>query len=149
MGLILGGIITIAVTAHAERVTYIAPEEVWEPKEVLIEVRTEWTAERIENEIDLQAEQYGVSAEVMRGVIRCESNGSTTIQSRHGRHDDSTVSYGDPTREQSFGLVQINLPAHKDVTYEQAIDPGFAVKFLAKNLKRNPGMWTCYRKLYL
>ena len=49
-------------------------------------------------------------------------------------------------REQSFGLVQIHLPAHRTITKEQALDPEFAIDFLAKNLAQGRGtMWSCYK----
>jgi len=49
-------------------------------------------------------------------------------------------------REQSFGLVQIHLPAHTNVSKEQALDPEFAIDFLAKNLAQGRGaMWSCYK----
>lgn len=52
-------------------------------------------------------------------------------------------------REKSYGLVQIHLPSHPNVSYTQATDPEFSVKFLAKNLSEGKGgMWTCYRKYY-
>lgn len=90
--------------------------------------------------INQKAEEYNVSADLMTKIISCESNFIENVQSRH--------LYKDGTREQSYGLVQIHLPAHPYVTYEQAIDPEFAVDFLAKNLSQNKGsMWTCYRLL--
>lgn len=140
MGLIFGGIITIAFQANAERVTYTAKEVVSEP-EVLIEVKIDWTIERIQQEVFDVAEEYGVSGEEMWNTILCESNGSTTIQSKHIRPDGS--------RELSFGLVQIHLPAHPNVSYEEAIDPQFSIRFMAENFaKGKQRMWTCWRELY-
>jgi hypothetical protein len=109
------------------------------PKVVLIEVRH--TAESIERKIEQIAEKYGVDAEVMKTVIDCESSGSTTIQSYHKRPDGS--------REQSYGLAQIYLPAHPTVTKEQATDPIFAIDFMAKQFsKGNQWMWSCYNDIY-
>lgn len=140
MGFIFGGIITIAFQANAERVTYTA-EEVWEPKEVLIEVDVEWTKERIRQEVLRKSTEYGVSFDQVWGTIMCESQGSTTIQSRHRRPDG--------TREQSFGLVQIHLPAHPNVSKEEAIDPEFAIRFIVENFAAGrQRMWTCWRQLY-
>lgn len=141
LGFIFGGIITIAFQANAERVTYTAEETVWEPKEVLIEVDVEWTEERIQQEVRERSAEYGVSFDQMWGTIMCESHGSTTVQSRHRRPDG--------TREQSFGLVQIHLPAHPNVSKEEAIDPEFAVTFMAENFAAGrQRMWTCWRQLY-
>jgi len=106
------------------------------PTEVLIEVRISWTLDRILEEIDNTAIQYGVSASEMRRVIKCESNFDPTIQSQH------ILSYG---REMSFGLVQIHIPAHPHVTIEQALDPAFAIDFMAKAFSQGKhSMWTCY-----
>ena len=38
-------------------------------------------------------------------------------------------------KERSYGLGQINLNAHPQITEEQAKDPGFAIDFVAKRLK--------------
>lgn len=105
-------------------------------KVALIEVYIDWTPERIAKEVDTVSEKYGVSAKLMSDIIACESQGSTTIQSYQKQP------YG---REKSFGLAQIHLPAHPNVTKEEATDPQFAIDFLGKNLKQNPNMWSCYK----
>lgn len=118
----------VAEVAHAEEI---------EPKEAQVEVIIQWTPERIEKELVSVAEKYEVSAQLMRDIIKCESNGSTTIQSHHTKHG---------VREQSFGLVQINLPSHPSVTYDDAINPAFALDFLGKHLAEgNAKMWSCYK----
>lgn len=54
--------------------------------------------------------------------------------------------YKDGTQELSFGLSQIHLPAHPDISKEQAEDPDFAIDFLMKNITQgNAKIWTCYR----
>jgi len=85
----------------------------------------------------------------MEGIIGCESRWNPTIQS-HWTYSDTNVprGYSPGDREQSFGLVQIHLPAHTDVSYSEAIDPEFSVKFLAENLAAGRhDMWSCYGKL--
>lgn len=115
---------------------YEAPKE---PTPPIVEPIV-WTKETIDDEIERVAHKYKVSAELMRTTIQCESGGSTTIQSRHRRPDGS--------REESYGLVQIYLPAHPHVSKEQAIDPVFAIDFLASNLAKGKGhMWTCIREM--
>ncbi len=95
-----------------------------------------------------KAEEYGVSAQNMLAVIGCESKFNPTIQSQHYYTEKNVPKgYNVGDREQSFGLVQIHLPAHPNVTKEQATDPEFAVDFLARNIKTNPNMWTCYSKV--
>ena len=83
---------------------------------------------------------------MMNTVVNCESQYVTDIQSKHRYKKDRPhegVVRGQ--REQSFGLVQIHLPAHPNVKMEQAVDPEFAIDFLAKNLAQGRGaMWSCY-----
>jgi len=63
--------------------------------------------------------------------------GSTTIQSRCIDKNGK--------RENSWGLVQINLDHNPQVTLEQALDPDFSLEFLASNLAQGRcKMWmTC------
>lgn len=131
LGIVGGlGIDTAQRTIGAEIVYAREPEA---PRVVLIETRIDWTPERIEKEINDQAQKYNRDPEYMKKVIECESMGSTTIQSYHIRKDG--------TREQSFGLSQIHLPDHPTVTKEQALDPSFAIEFMAKNLGKVK--WYC------
>lgn len=77
--------------------------------------------------------EYGVSSELMRKIIHCESSFNPLAVGDNGY---------------SFGLVQIHLPSHPQVTREQALDPEFAVTFLADKLSKNQGyLWTCYRMI--
>jgi hypothetical protein len=67
-------------------------------------------------------------------VIFCESQNNSKAIGDHGT---------------SFGLSQIHLPSHKDISKAQAFDPNFAVEFMAKEMsKGNSKIWTCYRNLY-
>ena len=124
---------------------YIIPEKGFTREEMqLIEklyiVQPSLTVQEL---IKVKGAEYHVSTRLMEEIINCESQGSTTVQSRHKYPTNKYAPAG--TREQSFGLVQIHLPAHKNITKEQAIDPVFATDFLAKNLKAGKGrMWSCY-----
>lgn len=84
------------------------------------------------------AENYDVSPKLMVSLINCENNDwDTTLQSK-------IVKKG--VREKSYGLAQINLPANKDVTKEQATNPDFALDFMASNIaKGKANMWSCYK----
>ena len=76
------------------------------------------------------AEKYDVSASLLDHVIFCESGGNPKAIGDHNT---------------SFGLVQIHLPAHKDITKDQAFDPAFSIEYLAKEISENHGsMWTCF-----
>ena len=94
------------------------------------------------NELVLQySKEYDVSATQMKNIMNCENPEQIpTLQSRFTKKGK---------REQSYGLVQINLPAHKDITYAQAIDPEFSISFLAEQLSKGNGkIWSCYRARY-
>ena len=72
----------------------------------------------------------------MTGIIECESSFNPLAKNI-------------TSKESSYGLVQINLKAHKHITIEQATNPDFAIEFLAKNLAEKRGkMWyTCFKKV--
>lgn len=88
--------------------------------------------------VHLKAEQYGVSADLMISIINCENRDwNPSLQ--------SYAKYKNGSREQSYGLAQIHLPAHPSISYEQATNPEFSIDFLAKNLAEGrASMWSCY-----
>lgn len=92
------------------------------------------------------AAQYNVSPSLMFKIINCENvNRIPTLQSglRYTRdHPEWGVKAGQ--RELSYGIVQIHLPSHPTVTYEQATDPDFSIHFLAKGLVDGVS-WSCNR----
>lgn len=48
----------------------------------------------------------------------------------------------------SFGVFQIHLPAHREITREQAMDPLWASRWAAGQfIAGNARIWTCYRML--
>lgn len=80
------------------------------------------------------AAQYHVSAKKLLKTMNCESSLNIEAVGDHGH---------------SFGLSQIYLPAHKNITQEQAKNPVFATEFMASNFaKGNAGMWTCARRFH-
>lgn len=85
----------------------------------------------------------------MSSIIGCESGWDYTIQSKHTYHEKNVPKgYQVGDTEQSYGLVQIHLPAHPSIKKEDAINPEFAIDFLAKNLKAGKAnMWTCAKQL--
>ena len=87
----------------------------------------------LSDKIEQLADNYSVSSITMKKVISCESDYDTQAVGDHGH---------------SFGLVQINLPSHPEITKEQALNEDFAIDYLAKNLASGKGrMWSCYRHL--
>ena len=79
------------------------------------------------------ANKYQVSRETIMKIITCESNFNPQAKNI-------------TSKESSYGLAQINLKVH-NITIEQATNPEFAIRFLAKNLSENrSNMWFyCYR----
>lgn len=84
----------------------------------------------IDEKIDIYAEKHNVSASLMKKVIYCESS-----------YNPKAVGDGGT----SFGLSQIHLPAHQEVTKEQAFNEDFAIEFMAKAFSQGQfRMWSCY-----
>ena len=98
----------------------------------------EWNEETLELLIRYKAEEYGVDPEKALKVAMCESKLNHTIQSYHIRPDG--------TREDSWGLWQIHLPAHTTVTREMAVDPIESTEWAMEHLSKGRWwMWTCSR----
>lgn len=77
---------------------------------------------------------YGVSRTELYGTLKCESGLSPSAVGDSGA---------------SYGIAQINLPSHPNITKEQALDPKFAVRFAAKEFAAgNQSAWTCWKLLY-
>lgn len=76
---------------------------------------------------------YDVKSDILSKVIFCESS-------------DNSQAIGD--KGHARGLVQIHDVYHSEITDEQAFDPEFSVKFLAKKISEGKGHeWSCWRKL--
>lgn len=94
----------------------------------------------IDEMIQTSADKHGVDGKVMRQVLMCESTLNPKAEGDHGINGTATT---------SWGIAQIHLPAHPEITKEQALDPKFAINWTAKEMAAGRGyMWTCYRKLY-
>jgi len=95
-----------------------------------------WTPEAVELLIRHKAQEYGVDAEKAVSVAKCESHLNYDIQSYHIRPDG--------TREDSWGVWQIHLPAHPTVTREMATDPIWATEWAMEHLSKGHwSMWSC------
>lgn len=85
------------------------------------------------------ASEYHLDLKKFDGTIQCESGWNPTVQS----------AYKTPSNEleDSWGLVQINLEENPTVTKQEALDPEFALQFMAKEwVDGNASHWTAYRK---
>lgn len=89
--------------------------------------------EEVEKLIKPLAEKYNVSSYQMMRTVQCES-GFKNIQS-------NIIKNG--IREPSFGLAQIHLPSNPTITKEMALDPNFALEFMAKEFS-NGNSWKWY-----
>lgn len=82
--------------------------------------------------------EFNVSAYRMQETLKCEDD--TFAFDRQSNY------YTSKGREESYGVAQINLPSHKDISYSQAIDPDFAVKYMASEFAQGRAyQWSCYR----
>lgn len=87
-----------------------------------------------------EADTYGINTKQFLGTIQCESAWDPTKQSEF---------YKNGKREESYGIAQINLPAHLDVTYDQATDGMWSINWAARQFSiGNAKIWTCWRNMY-
>lgn len=79
-------------------------------------------------------------------TINCEDKDwDPNLQSELTYKSGNRWGFAGGTQEKSYGLVQIHLPDHKDITKEQATDPDFALNYIAEHLGRDDS-WSCYKK---
>lgn len=93
--------------------------------------------------IEEKARFYGADPAKMRATIECETAGTwdTTIQ--------SYARYKGGTREKSYGLSQIHLPAHPHVSHKEATTPEYAITFMAQHFgENNAQIWSCYKQMF-
>lgn len=86
---------------------------------------------------------YGLNQEHFVATIQCESGFDAQTQSFVLDPD------GPNGHEDSWGIVQIHLPAHPDITREQAQDAAFSLQWMAQQWRDDKAyMWSCWRMLY-
>lgn len=101
----------------------------------------------IKEKVTDYATKYKVPVSEMWRVIDCENPSlDPKMQSKYiYKKDRPSEGVKAGEQERSFGLVQIHLPAHPSISYEEATDVDFSLEFLAKNLSEGNGkIWTCY-----
>lgn len=77
------------------------------------------------------------------GTMQCESMGFQNIQSKVPKKN------GPNGREDSWGVPQIHLPAHPNITRTQAMDVRFAIDWAGKQFALGrERMWSCYTLKY-
>lgn len=83
--------------------------------------------------IEAYAVKYGVDSHSLTSTLACES----------GYNADAVGDKGT-----SFGVAQIHLSAHPEVSREQALDPLWSIDWAAKMFAAGrASMWTCYNML--
>lgn len=93
----------------------------------------------IVEKIELASDKYGVSYQELYLTIKCESE-FQNVQSRIVKNGK---------REESYGIVQINLPTHPSITKEQALDVSFSIDWMAYQFSLgNQKKWTCWRNVF-
>lgn len=75
----------------------------------------------------------GVDADTATRIANCESGYDPLIKGDHGK---------------SYGLWQIYLPAHPEITKEQALDPTWSTMWAMTQMQGGKySLWSCYRML--
>lgn len=92
-----------------------------------------WTKESLKDFAATVAKDNGLHVPRFLATIRCESVWNPNAVGDGGK---------------SFGLVQIHLPSHPNVSKEEALNPVFAINFMAEMWKNDRAyLWSCWRKL--
>ena len=102
--------------------------------------KTKWVKSDIVEMLAYKAIENNISPKYLIALADCESSLIPDIQSKY------IQSYG---REKSFGLFQIHVKAHKDVSIEEAKDPIFNTEWAIREIKEGkaPRHWVhCHKK---
>lgn len=115
------------------------------PQELL---KKDYTKAELVQKVYKYAEDYHVKPKTMLDIINCENKEwDTDLQSGLKYKQGNRWKQPAGSREKSFGLAQIHLPDNKQVTYEEATDPDYALDFMASNISKGRAtMWSCYKK---
>src|SRR3990167_114172 len=90
------------------------------------------------NVVYQKAKVYGVSGYQMERTIECESR-FNNIQS---------TAYKNGVREDSWGIAQIHLPSHSEVSRLEAMNEEFAIEWMAQNFNNPYVTWYAYSRKY-
>lgn len=128
--------------------TVYAVTQVTPPPSPIIEVIKLPAPLTVEQLVQKYATLYKVSSAKMMETIRCENRDlKPALQSGlYYQFSDPKRGIKIGERERSYGLVQIHLPDHPEVSYEQATDPEFSIEFMAKKFSQGRAYeWSCYK----
>lgn len=83
--------------------------------------------------ISRYSDVYGISSSTLLSILRCESQLNPKAIGDYGT---------------SFGIAQIHLPDHPEVTKLEAFDPQFAIPWTAQKISTGQiKLWSCAVKL--
>lgn len=113
------------------------------PVEVIETREKTWTPRDVEVLAENTARLHGISVYTFVETMKRESAGFTVIDGQ------SYIPANGPNgREDSWGVAQIHLPSHPEITREQAQDPEWALEWAANEFKNGrASKWTEYRHL--
>lgn len=98
----------------------------------------------IQERVQFYADKYQLSAKKTKELFKTIEN-----ESGFDPNAESGIISADGTPEQSFGVAQIHLPDHPDISKAEALDPEFALDFMAREFKAgHEWLWSCWRALY-
>lgn len=120
----------------------VTPSVIEYTSKIVPEAKAEIPELSLVERVVVYAKQYGVDPLLMVKLIDCETAGTwkEDVQSNYKYKKGALKGQ----RELSFGLAQIHLPDHKEITKAQAKDIDFALDFMAGNIKDgNIGIWSC------
>lgn len=108
---------------------------------------TEEVSESLDDKITRYARKYGISEARFRALVLCENRSLDPT-----KQSDLYYQFSDPRRgiiigerERSYGLLQIHLPDHPDVSYSQAIDPDYSLNWGAQRISVGWTKWSCWK----
>lgn len=114
----LGNLITIPI--HEATVTPVTVQQ------------QGWTTGSLKTFASSTAIEYGLNVILFMKVITCESHWNPTAISQTG----------------DYGVSQINLHFHPDISQAEAFDPKFSIQWMAQQwLHGNAYYWVCYNEL--
>jgi hypothetical protein len=123
---------SVTTTTVLPTMPIVIEQRVEEPKAELNSTST------VRSYIEEEAIKKGVDPKLATSISDCES-GFVPQQSKH------LTKTGE--REDSWGVWQINLPHHPNVTREQAMDVRFSTEYSLELIKKGKAhLWSCNPK---
>lgn len=88
----------------------------------------------VDSMIIASAKKWDVNEGRLRKTLFCESSLNPNAIGDEG---------------ESFGIAQIHLPSHPEITESQALNPSWAIDYMAQKFSEGEvTLWSCWRVLY-